>query len=201
MKKISRKKAVFVPLVAILALLMSIGVFAAWNLLKPEKVAEEMEDDALARAFESKKAIRINETQIDGGYKITLLGLVSGEGISDFSGEELKARTYAVLAIENEDGTPMPDTSDDEYGKVSFFISPLVKGIKPWQFNIYFMEGGYTEFVKDGIQYRMIDCDSIEMFADRGLELCVIGNSFTYSTEAFAYNEQTGEITPNEAYE
>lgn len=202
MKKTLKKKAVFIPLVAMLALLMSIGVFAAWNLMKPEKVAEEMEDDALAKAFESEDAIRINETQIDGGYKITLLGLVSGKGISDFAGDKLeKDRTYAVLAIANEDGSPMPDTSDDEYGKVSFFASPLVKGIKPWQFNIYFMEGGYTEFVKDGIQYRMIACDSIEMFADRGLELCVIGNSFSYDIEAFTYNEQTGEITPNEAYE
>lgn len=202
MKKTSKKKAVFIPLVSMLVLLMSIGVFAAWNLMKPEKVAEEIEDAALAKAFESEDAIRINETQIDGGYKITLLGLVSGKGISDFAGDKLeKDRTYAVLAIANEDGSPMPDTSDDEYGKVSFFASPLVKGIKPWQFNIYFMEGGYTEFVKDGIQYRMIACDSIEMFADRGLELCVIGNSFTYNIEAFTYNEQTGEITPNEDYE
>ncbi len=202
MKRTSKKKAVFIPLVAILALLMSMGVFAAWNLLKSEKVAEEIGDDALARAFESDDAIPINETKVDGGYKVTLLGLVSGKGISDFSGEELKARTYAVLAIENEDGSPMPDTLDDEYGKVSFFISPLVKGIKPWQFNIYYMEGGYKEFVKeDGILYRVIECDSIEMFADRGLELCVIGNSSVYNIDAFAYNEQTGEITPNEDYE
>lgn len=202
MKRTSKKKAVFVPLIAILALLMSMGAFAAWNLLNPEKVAEEIENDALAKAFESDDAIQINETKVDGGYKITLLGLVSGKGISDFSEEELKARTYAVLAIENEDGSPMPDTSDDEYGKVSFFTSPLVKGIKPWQFNIYFMEGGHTEFVKeDGILYRVIECDSIEMFADRGLELCVIGNSSTYNRDAFVYNEQTGEIAPNEEYE
>lgn len=202
MKKKSTKKAVFIPLVAVLTLLMSIGVLAAWNLMKPEKVAEEMEDDALAKAFESEEAIRINETKIDGGYKITLLGLVSGEGISDFSGEELKKdRTYAVVAIANEDGTPMSDTSEDEYGKVDFFVSPLIKGIRPWQFNIYHMDGGYSEIVREGIQYRIIDCDSIEVFADRGLELCVIGNSFTYSTEAFVYDEQTGEITPNESYE
>ena len=44
--------------------------------------------------------------------------------------------------------------------------------------------------------YRLIECDNVEIFADRYLYLCVSNTTF-YSVEAYSYNEETGEITPN----
>ena len=58
--------------------------------------------------------------------------MVSGESLSDhpyYNNGVIKAdRTYAVVAIENEDGKPMPDTMEDSYGEVEFFASPLIDG-------------------------------------------------------------------------
>lgn len=74
----------------------------------------------------------------------------------------------------------MPATSEPEYGQDPFFVSPLIKGLKPWQVNITTMNGGYSEAVIDGIMYRLIECDGVEMFADRGVYLAVSnGSSFS----------------------
>jgi hypothetical protein len=201
MKNSSKKRFTFAILVASLTLLMSVTALAAWKLLSADQVAKNLGDEALAKAFQEENAVAINQSVISGGYDISLLGIVSGEGISDFGGMNINPdRTYAVVSITNEDGTPMPATQDEDYGKVSFFVSPLIKGQKPWLYNIMSMNGSYSEFVKDGIMYRLIECDDIEKFADRGLYLCVSTGTF-YDTDAYHYNEETGEITPNTAYD
>jgi hypothetical protein len=45
----------------------------------------------------------------------------------------------------------------------------------------------------------MIECDNIELFADRSIYLCVMDTPF-YNVEAYNYDEKTGEITVNENY-
>lgn len=198
------KKKISIPLIAAAIILtMSITTFAAWNFLSPKQVAEHLEDQTLAQAFEGKNAIAVNESVVSGGYNFTLHGIVSGEGLSDFGGSAQDIhpeRTYAVVSIAKQDGSKMPDTQDQEYGQVPFFISPLIKGQKPWQVNIASMNGGYSEFVKDGVMYRLIECDGVEMFADRGLYLCISTSDF-YDVKAFHYNEETGEISRNADYE
>lgn len=202
MKPVRRKKVSVALIAAVVTLAISVTAFAAWHLLSPKQVADRLEDKALAHAFESKDAVEINESVVSGGYNFTLLGIVSGEGLSDFQGsaQDLHPeRTYAVVSIAKQDGSEMPDTQDKEYGDVPFFISPLIKGQKPWQVNIASMNGGYSEFVIDGVMYRLIECDGVKMFADRGLYLCISTSSF-YDINAFNYNEETGEISPNTDY-
>jgi len=198
--QINLRKLIPIPLlVIILTLLMSFSVFAAWKILSPNEVAQKLDDNSLTIAFQSKDGIEINETITSEGYNISFLGVVSGEGISDFKGsahEIYPDRTYAIVAISMDDGSPMPATSDYEYGKVSFFVSPLIKGEKPWLYNIVTMNGSYSELVINGVMYRLIECDDVEIFADRGLYLCVSSTSF-FSREAYNYNEDTGEVSPN----
>ncbi|NLJ95544.1 MAG: hypothetical protein GX321_00195 [Clostridiales bacterium] len=199
MQKNVRKLIPIPLLVILLTLLMSFSVYAAWKILSPEEIAQELGDKGLAIAFQSEDATVINETICSGGYNISFLGIVSGKDLSDFKGsahEIYPNRTYAVVAIAKEDGSPMPSTSDDEYGETPFFISPLIKGEKPWWCNIVTMNGSYSELVADGIMYRLIECDDIEIFADRELYLCVSSTPF-YSKEAYNYNEETGDISPN----
>ncbi|MGE5396674.1 MAG: hypothetical protein ACM3MK_03940 [Chitinophagales bacterium] len=197
----SRKAAVALVAAAIIVV-MSITTYAAWYLLSSKQVAEHFGNKILAQAFEDKDAIEVNKSVASGGYVFTLLGIVSGKGLSDFgdSSQDIRAdRTYAVVSIEKEDGSKMPNTRDSEYGKDPFFISPLIKGQKPWQVNIASMNGGYSECVIDGIMYRLIECDGIEMFADRGLYLCISTSSF-YDIHAFNYDEETGLVSPNPDY-
>lgn len=53
---------------------------------------------------------------------------------------------------------------------------------------------------KNGVVYRMINCDKIGYFADRNLYLCISDTNF-YETNAYDYDEQSGLITRNEDYE
>ena len=98
-------------------------------------------------------------------------------------------KTYAVVAITKQEGS-MPDTSDEDYNSTPFCI-PVIHGQEPWLYNIAGMNGGYSAFVKDGIMYRLIECDSLEMFADRGLSLIVSSTTF-YDINAYNYDEATG---------
>lgn len=84
MKRGNRKKMPAAIIFAILVIVTSVSAFAAWQLLTPKQVAENLEDKSLAIAFEGKDALAINQTQVSGDYKVSLLGIVSGKELSDF---------------------------------------------------------------------------------------------------------------------
>jgi len=184
--------------------LCSSTAFAVYKYLSPTQVATETDNEALRDAFLSENAILVNETQESGGYKITLLGSVAGKNISDFMetdnyGEVLDNRIYTVVAIERADGTPMPDTSSEDYGKEAFYVSHYIRGLDPNVYSLMSMGGGYTAFVKNGVQYRILDMDNIEMFADKGIYVGVSTGTF-YDADAYVYNKETGEMRCNENY-
>lgn len=202
-KKVRRIPAAVVAAAVILGA-GSVTAYAAWKYMTPDKVAESFKDYALMEAFQGEDAVMINERQSYGGYNITLLGIVSGKNISQYASEHNGVveddRTYTAVAIENADGTPMPDTSEDAYGDLAFCVSPLIKGYDPNWYNVVTMRGGYSEFQDNGILYRLVECDNVEVFADHGLYLCVSDGTF-YNPAAYNYDEATGEITRNEGYE
>lgn len=222
MKRVNKKRISAGALAAVIALALSVTAYAAAQLFSSRQVAEHLGEKALAEAFESKDAIEMNRTVDSGDYRVTLHGIVSGAGLRGFEGLESSEgsessessessgssaqaikpdKTYAVVSIARQDGAPMPHTSDPSYGEVPFFVSPLIKGLKPWQVNIASMGGGYSEFVLDGVMYRLIECDGVEMFADRGVYLAISSGSSFYSNDAFAYDDSTGEVSPKTGYE
>lgn len=205
MKKRGRKKYPAIAVAACLTLAFcSITGFAAYKYFTPSQMAEELNDDKLAEAFAGENAVLVNETQEFGDYKITFLGIAGGKDISKFmetkDGNILDERMYIATAIERKDGTPMPDTQDDDYGKEPFFGSLYIGGLNPNEYNAMTMHGGYSEFVQDGIAYRMTEMNNVEMFADKGIYFGVNSGSF-YEAEAFRFNEATGEITRNENFD
>lgn len=204
MKVGNKKRMPVMVMVAIFVLVMSVSVFAVWKLLTPVEIAEKLENKSLANAFKGEDALIINQSQISGDYEISLMGIVSGKDISEFehstNGIVNSDRSYAVVSIGKADGTQMPDMDDPEYDKIPFFVSPYIKGQNPREVNIITMNGGYGAFLEDGIWYKIIECDNIEIFADRGLYLGVTSSTF-YDVEAYDFNLETGEITPNEDYE
>ncbi|MCD8036714.1 MAG: hypothetical protein LUE88_04935 [Clostridiales bacterium] len=199
-KYMSLRKKRIITVAAAAVIACSATAIAAIKYLSPKDVAKRMDNTALAEAFESDGAVLVNETQEAGGYKATFLGIVSGEGISDYvtinNGTVLNDRTYAVTAIEKSDGTPMPDMDSEQ----SFFVSPLIEGLNPVQFNAFTLNGGYSEFVMDGVLYRLMECSNVEAFADRTVYLCV-SDSMAYNIAAYSFDEATGEITRNADYD
>lgn len=204
MRRQHRRIPAAVLAAAVVLVLGSVSAVAAWKYLSPAQMAERTEDEKLTGAFQSKDAIAINETQTYGDYRITLLGVVSGGGISSYltqaDGRLESNRTYIAVAIERADNTPMPDTSDPAYGDLSFLVSPYIKGYEPYKYNSFTLSGGYTDFVQGGVLYRLSECNNVELFADKGVYLGVSDGSF-YNPDAYLYDAAAGTLARNETYE
>lgn len=168
--------------------------FAAVHMLNAKEAASALGDEALAKYFD--ECGSPTETVTDGAYRATVLGLVSGKNLSELeqsSREVLPERTYAVVAVEKADGTAM--TYDDE-----ILVTPLIRGLKPWQYNIFTMNGGYTANIINGVLYRIIEFDSIEYFADRDVYMAVLSGDFL-NNDSYAFDEATGEISPKDDFD
>lgn len=202
-KKTFRSGAAAAAAVAILAI-GSVSGYAAYRYLTPSQVVDQMtEDGRLAKAFESKDAITVNETQKTDGYDITLMGLVSGKNLSpvapEASQEEIdQKKTYAVVAIAREDGKAMPDIMDADYQ--TFCVSALIHGKSFLDVNNATLNAGVSSFVQDGVQYEILECDNLEMFANMGVYMGVV-ESFGNESQAFTLNEETGDYTINEDFD
>ena len=205
MKKFNRKKAPVMAFTIIsVVALGAVSAFGAIKYLSPANVATELGDTKLADAFSSKNAISINKSQVVGNTKYSLLGMISGKSLSkyvekDNRGKVKNDKTYIVTSIENTDGSKRPAISDNDYSGNDVIVTPLVKGINPSELNIYTMGGGYSEIVENGVQYRILECDTMEMFADKGVYLAICDNN-SFNT-LYNYNKTTSDIATNKEYE
>lgn len=193
--------------VAVAALLIasSVTVFAAWQYLSAKDVASANADEQLASQFEQNNWLSEYETQHCWDYDITLLGVVSGNEISehlskDDQGNVEGDRTYIAVAIAYADGKPMPDVQSDDFDRTQFFVSPYIRGFNPEKYNAYTLSGGVTCFVSGGIQYRLVETDNVEYFADCGIYVGVSDGDM-YNNQAYIYDTDTGDILRNETYQ
>ena len=197
MKKYLIKKSIATAACIGLAALSSVSVYAAYRYLNPSQVAEKVAtNSSIAQAFMSKDAVKINETQSSNGYNITLLGLVSGKNLAIHIPEEnsqtlTASHTYAVVAIESIDGQKI------EYK--DFCISPLICGVDFMIANNATMNTFLTYFEQDGILYHLLECENLEIFADKGVQLGVVDN-FGKETQAFYMDETTGVYQKQDGY-
>lgn len=175
-----------------------VSVYAVGHYLSPAEIATEFDEgNALVKAFESKSAIAVNETQKTGDYIVTLLGMVSGKDlelcVTEDEVSDLKAdRSYIALAISMEDGTPMKEENKT--------LSPLVCGIDWRDVTIADMDATLHWFTKDGVVYELLECDNLEIFAGRGVQLGVV-DQFGDESEAFIMDEATGIYEKAGGYE
>lgn len=202
MKRNHWKARVSAAAVAACIAVGSLSAYAAYRYLSPSQVAERAAgEQALAKAFESESAVLVNETQRTGEYDVTFLGIVSGKDLKGAFEDPAKVqekRTYAVTAIARADGTPMPEGMDPDYN--TFCVSPLIHGKTFSESNNGVLDAGIFAFVQDGIQYELLECDDLEIFAGKGVSLGVV-ESFGEETSAFLYDETTGSYSRNTAYE
>lgn len=179
----------------------SASAYAVSRYLTPSQVADRLrENSLLSEAFESEDAERVNETQTVAGYEVTFLGITTGKDLmstADAAEALEKEKTYAVTAISHADGSPMPSTAEDEYR--TFCVSPLIHGKTFDEVNNGVLNAGVLSFVYEGIQYELLECDDLEIFADRGVSLGIV-EDFGEETEAFHYNPTFGTYSRNEEY-
>ena len=200
-----RSKKIKIPVLAaaILGIVMMLSVtgLAARVLLNPKQVAEQLFEDKLAAAFESNDAIRINETIESNDYSITLLGIVSGQSLQSdhsFFDKTNADKTYAVVSIAKKDGSKIPDfnyLTKTERELYQFYIAPLINGQKPWQ-NFFNYAMATITIIRDGVLYTLVECDNLEVFADRGVYLGVNKGNY-FDSDTFNYDKKTGRISTN----
>lgn len=200
MKRKIKKRKPYLLIAAIMILAISTTAVAAYQYLTADQVAEINKDDKLKYTFQEKQKEGAKEylyQESDSGYEVTLLGIASGENISSYSDttwELYPERTYAAVAIARKDGAPMETVSNP------IFVSPLIQGLDPNKYNIVTMDGKYQENMIDGICYRMMECNSLEFFADRELYLAVTEGNL-YDPTAYSFETKIGIITANQEYD
>lgn len=164
------KKKGFIRAVTIAAAvaLFTVSAYAASRWLSPAQVADLHGDPALAQAFESDDAVKLNQTAETGDLAVTLAGLVSGENLSRWTSQADQARTYAVMILESLNGTPL---NRDDFPLIDYTLTPLVAGFTPWSVNSWTLNAGASLLEQDGVLYYLLDVQSIEMFADHTVYL------------------------------
>lgn len=193
-KKKKRLTAAAVVIVSI-AICGTTG-YAAMKYLTPKQAARQAGRRELVDVFAGDDALSINETQSEKGYDVTLLGVAKGEHLYTYSDSKVSGdAAYLVLAIAKSDGTPMPDITDTS--EKEWMVSPIIDGQNPYQVNIFSMTNGTIYFVKDGIQYYLLECDNLECFAEQGVKIAVTNAGFI-SADNYVYDETTKETTVNE---
>lgn len=156
-------------LIAAAVALLAVSVSAAVVWLTPAQVADRVEEPLLAEAFQSEDAIVLDESVTAGDYQITLAGMVSGEDLSvptDYNGEIINDRTYAVFRVARADGEPLTD-----YPNLSY--SPLVDGYHVRCVNAWTLGTTTQQFIEDGVIYCLFDCRNLEMFADHPVRFAI----------------------------
>lgn len=180
-------------LIAAAVALLAVSVSAAVVWLTPAQVADRVEEPLLAEAFQSEDAIVLDESVTAGDYQITLAGMVSGEDLSvptNYNGEIINDRTYAVFRVARADGEPLTD-----YPNLSY--SPLVDGYHVRCVNAWTLGTTTQQFIEDGVIYCLFDCRNLEMFADHPVRFAIYEGGIP-NTDLFSMAED-GTISLRES--
>lgn len=188
------RKWLLAAAVAVALLVLSVSAAMLW--LSPAQVAEEMNDPLLAQAFAGEDAVLLNESAQAGEYTVTLDGLVSGAGSSNWCSDVEESRTYAVVSVTRTDGTPLTEDNYEVQASRTFTITPLVEGYPPQSVNIFSLDGSCASFLQDGRAYYVMDTKDVQMFADHTVYLAVY-QGFVPSYKEFSVAED-GTITMRE---
>lgn len=202
LRQASEKEQIIMPmnrvkktalLIAAAVALLAVSVSAAVVWLTPAQVADRVEEPLLAEAFQSEDAIVLDESVTTGDYQITLAGMVSGEDLSvptDYNGEIINDRTYAVFRVARADGEPLTD-----YPNLSY--SPLVDGYHVRCVNAWTLGTTTQQFIEDGVIYCLFDCRNLEMFADHPVRFAIYEGGIP-NTDLFSMAED-GTISLRES--
>ena len=184
-------------LIAAIVALLVVSASAVALRLSASQVADEVGQHTLAKAFADNNAIAVNETVETGDYAVTLMGLTSGVNLDDWNVDVDKTHTYAVVALDRLDGTPI---ETETFGLIDHTVTPLVSGYAPWWVNNWTLHAGLTGTAVDGTFYFLLDAGELGVFADHTVYLAFYDDGFAPSAETFTMAED-GSITFAEDYQ
>lgn len=153
-----KKKLGTIFLAAALIAALSVSVFAAHHLLSAREVARRADDLQLAEYFSAQDIKFDFQPQTSGDYTFWLLGIAAGENLSRFAQVD-QEKSYIVGAIARTDKVALTEPPD-------IMVTPLVSGYEPRKVNAFTLGGGRQDFLYEGVDYFIFECDNLEVFAD-----------------------------------
>ena len=187
----NKRKIFSIPILAFSIIMMvSVSVFAAYKFLTPKDVANLFNDSKLSQNFTKDYTLSIKE-QTSGKYTAKILGIVSGKKLSSYTNAN-EDKSYIVGAIAKKDGTKIKDYIDN------IMLTPLIEGYKPWEVNIFTLNGSSSKFIEDGIQYFIYECDNLELFANNKIYIALY-EGISPNKSIFTY-QKDGSISFNKDY-
>lgn len=187
----NKRKIFSIPILAFSIIMMvSVSVFAAYKFLTPKDVANLFNDSKLSQNFTKDYTLSIKE-QTSGKYTAKILGIVSGKKLSSYTNTN-EDKSYIVGAIAKKDGTKIKDYIDN------IMLTPLIEGYKPWEVNIFTLNGSSSKFIEDGIQYFIYECDNLELFANNKIYIALY-EGISPNKSIFTY-QKDGSISFNKDY-
>lgn len=105
-----------------------------------------------------------------------------------------EARTYAVIAIRNSDGTPLSLMEG-----MPVQMAPVIEGCMPFQ-SWAILNFSASGLEREGILYYLFDYENLEIFADRTVSIAVFEGAMFPGPEIFSMDED-GKIIYADGYE
>lgn len=188
--KVKPKKKIFSILsAAALICAISVTVVAAANFLTAEDVSNHFGDSALAQSIKKDGSEFNLEPQSAGDYSVNILGMVSGKNLSEYSESDAN-KTYIVGAILRKDGKEIKDYT-------SAVVSPLISGYDPVRLNTWSLNANMQRFILDGVEYFILNCENIEVFADHNIYISVLFDGSVPNKNIFPMDKD-GNLSINE---
>ena len=195
----------FLAAAAAALVLLGTGAYAAARYLRAGELAELMDVPGLAELFEGEAVTEMNETVTAGDYTFSLRAVSRSAGdVYSSRGGHLAdgGHFYAVVAVTRTDVEGMEEIPPREFSELTndVTVTPLVRGHAPWHVNGLLAGRTLLYAQYEGVAYIVADCADFTCFADRGLYLGVCTGRYV-GEDAFLFDETTGAISPDPAYE
>ncbi len=198
MKQAAKRKEVYTmkkrpikifAVAVVLILILSLSAFAISYLLSASEVAENLGESEIAVMFNENESNL--QTVSNEEYTVSLLGIVSGELLSDNCDDVSEERSYAVLCVARTDGTPLKLINGSPLQ-----MTPIVESLKPW--DVWAMGMSASGMEKDGVLYYLFDYANLEAFRGKKVAIAVFEGSFP-TAEIFTVDEN-GQTQYAESY-
>ncbi len=190
-KALPKRKPLKILTVAIAIItLLSLTVFAISSLLSAKEVADYLGEKEIAEMFEGNDFEAKSAT--DGTFTVTLLGITTGTRLNATEGFECdETKSYAVVAISRNDGTPLYGTDG-----MPIMLTPVVEGYRPD--TVFSLGSGANGYTHEGVLYYLFEYENLEIFSFRKVSIAAFEGFFP--TADILTTDENGKIVYAEGY-
>ncbi len=130
----------------------------------------------------------------NGVYDVTFLGKTTGTLLNMTEGFEAEeARTYAVIAIKNADGSPLSLIDGTPLN-----FAPVIEGCEPFK-SWAILNFSASGMERNGVLYYLFDYENLEIFADRTVSVAILEGVMFPGPEVLTLDEN-GKVVYADTY-